>query len=498
MNVSELTLPSRKLAELLAGLTSAELPELAVTSVETDSRRVRAGSLFMACAGERSHGLDYADKAIARGAIAVAWDGDRAPSLDVPSPRVPGLNELAGEIAARFFAHPAAGLSLTGITGTDGKTSCAHMLAQAYAQLGAKCGYLGTLGYGFLQKLSPATHTTPDAVSLQSWLARMRDAGAQTVAMEVSSHALAQGRTAGLEFDVAVLTNIGRDHLDYHQTMQAYTAAKHRLFAGGSLRAAVLNVDDEYGARWLGALPAGVEPVAYGLNTAVIPAQAYYVIAREVLAQPNGLVLDVDSSWGALRIESRLLGRFNAYNLLAVLSVLLVSGVEPAAAATALSGVVTVPGRMELVNAEPGRPLVVVDYAHTPGALEQALNAVCEHAGGRVFCVFGCGGNRDAGKRPLMGAAAARRADALWITDDNPRDESPQAIVADILTGVPEQTLAIVEHDRAKAIAAAIAAASERDAVLIAGKGHETYQLIGSERREFDDREAARRVLEAA
>lgn len=498
MSVCELKPAARKLAELLAGVTDAQMPDLLVSSVETDSRRVRAGSLFMACAGESNHGLDFVDEAVARGAVAVAWDGREAPTLSVPIARVLGLRGLIGEIAARFYGHPAAALSITGITGTDGKTSCAHVLAQAYALLDTKCGYLGTLGYGFLPELAAATHTTPDAVSLQAWLARLRDAGAESVAMEVSSHALAQGRVHAVNFDVAVLTNIGRDHLDYHTNMTAYTDAKHRLFEGKSLQAAVLNIDDEYGARWLKLLPDGVLPVAYSLGAQPAFEHGHYVVAREVLAQPDGLVLNIDSSWGELRIQSRLLGRFNAYNLLAALSVLLVRGVDPCAAAAALSKVVTVPGRMELVDAVPGRPLVVVDYAHTPGALDHALRALCEHTGGRVFCVFGCGGDRDTGKRPLMAAAAARAADAIWITDDNPRSEDPAAIVADIVAGLPADTSTIVEHDRAKAIAAAIHAAGERDAVLIAGKGHETYQIIGDERRDFDDREAARRVLEAA
>ena len=498
MSVCELQAYTRELPDLLEGMTSEPIPAVQVNGVETDSRRVRAGNLFLACAGGHNHGLEFVDEAIARGATAIAWDADTAPELNLPNIKVAGLQAKLGMVAARFFQHPASELSLIGITGTDGKTSCAHVLAQAYAHLGQQCGYLGTLGYGLLPNLAAATHTTPDAVTLQTWLARLRDAKAQTVALEVSSHALDQGRVSGLTFDAAVLTNIGRDHLDYHESLEAYIAAKHRLFEGKCLKAAVLNVDDAYGALWLNELAPGVEAVAYGLDAPVIPEQARHVVAREVLAQPQGLVLNIDSSWGELRIESRLLGRFNAYNLLAALAVLLLRGVEPGAACAALGKVSTVPGRMELVDAVPGRPLVVVDYAHTPGALEQALHAVCEHAAGRVFCVFGCGGDRDAGKRPLMAAAAANQADAIWITDDNPRSEDPAKIVADILAGLPEGTPVTVEHDRAKAIAEAIDAAAAGDAVLIAGKGHETYQIIGHERREFDDREAARRVLEAA
>lgn len=498
MSVAELQAEACELGNLLHGLTRDDVPKLKVTGVETDSRRVREGSLFLACAGLRQHGLDFVEQAIARGAVAVAWDAPKAPDLRVPSVYVSDLQRQLGKIAARFFNHPSKGMPLTGITGTDGKTSCAHLLAQSLTILGKPCGYMGTLGYGLLGELAPATHTTPDPITLQAWFARLRDAQVQAIALEVSSHALDQGRVDGLAFDIAVLTNIGRDHLDYHASLADYIGAKRKLFEGEGLRAAVLNVDDEYGARWLNTLAPGIEVVAYGLNAEAVPERARYVIAHEVLAQPQGLTLNIDSSWGPLRIESRLLGRFNAYNLLAVLAVLLMRDVPADAAADALGKVVTVPGRMELVDAVPGRPLVVVDYAHTPGALEHALRAVCAHARGRVFCVFGCGGERDTGKRPLMAAAAASNADALWITDDNPRGEDPAKIVADILAGLSDKALVTVEHDRAKAIAQAIDTAGPDDAVLIAGKGHETYQIIGNERREFDDRIAARSVLEAA
>lgn len=498
MNIAELQVEAHELGDLLEGLTRDQVPKLKVTGVETDSRRVREGCLFLACAGLRQHGLDFVEQAVARGAVAVAWDAPAAPELRVPGLHVPDLQRQLGKIAARFFNDPAKDIPITGITGTDGKTSCAHVLAQALTILGQPCGYMGTLGYGLLSELAPATHTTPDPITLQSWFARLRDAQAQTIALEVSSHALDQGRVDSLAFDIAVLTNIGRDHLDYHASLADYIGAKRKLFEGEGLKAAVLNVDDEYGARWLNTLAPGIEVVAYGLNAEAVPERARYVIAREVLAQPQGLTLNIDSSWGPLRIESRLLGRFNAYNLLAVLAVLLMRDVPAAAAADALGEVVTVPGRMELVDTVPGRPLVVVDYAHTPGALEHALRAVCAHARGRVFCVFGCGGERDTGKRPLMAAAAANNADAVWVTDDNPRGEDPAKIVADILAGLSDKALVTVEHDRAKAIAQAIDTAGPNDAVLIAGKGHETYQIIGNERREFDDRIAARSVLEAA
>lgn len=497
MNLSVWQPAPRALRLLLAGMSTGLVPDLAVTGVEADSRRVCPGQLFLACPGAARHGLEFVTEAVARGAAAVAWDAGPAPGTSVPSLQVPGLGHKMGEIAARYYGHPSRNLFVVGITGTDGKTSCAHILAEALARLGRLCGYLGTLGYGVLGQLEPATHTSPPPVRLQEWLARFVAGSAQAAALEVSSHALAQERVNGVAFDVAVLTNIGRDHLDYHRDLQAYIAAKHRLFHAPGLGRAVLNSDDAIGARWLRELPAGVEPIAYGLKPRAA-ASGRFVYAVEVLAQPHGLFIDLDSSWGQMQLTSGLLGRFNAYNLLAVLAVLLADGVAPSAAIEALAGVATVPGRMDVVAGPPARPLVVVDYAHTPGALEQALQAVGEHTAGRVYCVFGCGGERDSGKRPLMGAAAARFADAVWITDDNPRSEDPGAIVADILAGMPAGAPVAVEHDRGAAIAAAIAGATPADAVLIAGKGHETTQQIGVERRCFDDREAARRILEAA
>lgn len=500
--IAEAPRQQRRLSELLAGVTRAPVADVAIGGITGDSRRVRPGYLFLARPGGHRHGLEFAPEAVSRGAAAVVWDGDpadpRAAALTVPTVRVPGLSHRAGEIAARYYGEPSRSLFVTGVTGTDGKTSCAHILAQALDIVGQRCGYLGTLGYGTLADLAPAMHTTPDAVELQEWLARLVATGADAAALEVSSHALHQGRADGVAFDVAVLTHIGRDHLDYHGSARAYAAAKRRLFEMPGLGAAVLNADDAHGRAWLETLPDSVEPVAYGLDADAVPGDCRRLVAREVLAQPHGLTLDVTGDWGDLRVHSHLLGQFNAYNLLAALAVLLLRGVTPHEAAAALDRVATVPGRMELVAGGVGRPLVVVDYAHTASALEQALLAVAAHGRGRLLCVFGCGGERDRGKRPLMAAAAARHADAIWITDDNPRGEDPKTIVADIVAGLPAAAPVTVEHDRARAIAAAIAAAGPGDAVLIAGKGHETYQLVGGQRRPFDDRAAARQALEAA
>lgn len=488
--------PAQNLQALLGGLTSASIPALAVTGVELDSRRVAPGQLFFAVPGVHGHGLDHAREAIARGAAAVAWDdNDRSTRLPVPAIRVPGLVEHLGEIAARFYGRPSTRLQVIGITGTDGKTSCAHILAQALTKLGRRCGYIGTLGCGELPHLTATGLTTPDAVRLQAWLARMLGSGVAAVALEASSHALAQSRVAGTVFDMAVLTNIGRDHLDYHGTHAAYAAAKRRLFQSQGLGRAVLNSDDAEGVKWARQMAAELDVVTYGRCDPPVVPGARHLHAEQVASGPQGLAIAINGDWGPLQLDSRLLGRFNASNLLAVLAVLLAGGTDPAQAVAALAEVATVPGRMEVVARRPGQPLAVVDYAHTPGALEQALATVGEHAQGQVHCVFGCGGDRDAGKRALMGAAACA-ADSLWVTDDNPRSEDPAAITDAILAGVAPDARVSVVHDRAQAIAQAIAAAAPGDVVLVAGKGHECEQEINGERHHFDDREIVRQVLE--
>lgn len=488
--------PRQSLKTLLDGFGATDVPGLAIADVAIDSREVGPDTLFLACPGTRAHGLDHAVQAIANGAVAIAWDAHAAPELSVPAVQVPQLAAHASEIAARLYGRPSEAMFVTGVTGTDGKTSCAWLLARALSALGRACGYLGTLGYGRVGALETGRHTTPDAVHLQAWLARLLQAHVDAVAFEVSSHALDQHRVDGVAFDVAVLTQIGRDHLDYHGDTASYIRAKRRLFERPGLRFAVLNADDTSGRAWLSDLPARVTPVAYGTG-ALAGLAARYVSIAAVESRIDGLVIEVETHAGAARIESPLVGRFNAANLAAVLAVLLTQGIALDAAAAALAEVPTVPGRMERVPARDDQPLVIVDYAHTPNALEQALVALRPHAEGRLLCVFGCGGERDPGKRALMGAAAAHHADGVWVTDDNPRGESPDAIVAQILEGMG-CTRPRVIHDRAAAIADAIGQALPGDVVLIAGKGHETTQQVGATARAFDDRVAARRALEAA
>jgi UDP-N-acetylmuramoyl-L-alanyl-D-glutamate--2,6-diaminopimelate ligase len=491
-------LATRPLGLLLDGVASA-VPELAVTGVELDSRRIVPGNLFLAARGQARHGLAFAAEALRRGAAAVAWEpaaGIAAPQLAVPALAVADLAGQAGSIAARFWNHPSRSLFVTGVTGTDGKTSTAHLLAQACDRLGLPCAYFGTLGYGRLGALADASHTTPDAVRLQRLLAEQRDAGARACAMEVSSHALDQRRVDGVEFGAAVLTNVGRDHLDYHGDLEHYAAAKRRLFAWPGLAAAVLNRDDAHGAQWAKAPADAAAVVLYGLGGAV-PTRHRYVLGTEVRLRPRGLSLELRSSWGEARLDSALLGRFNAYNLLAALAVLLAHGAALADATAALTACVTVPGRVEAFRGAPAAPLVVVDYAHTPQALAQVLAALRAHAAGRLVCVFGCGGDRDRGKRPLMGRAAAELADAVIVTDDNPRGESPAAIAAEVLAGIPPELRGkvTVEHARERAITQAVQGAGAGDVVLVAGKGHEDYQIHGDARRHFSDREFVAELL---
>lgn len=492
-------LATRPLRGLLGDFAGGAAPDAVVTGVELDSRAVAPGGLFLAVRGHSRHGLEFAGEALRRGAAAVAWEpapGLPEPQLPVPAVAVENLGAHAGEIAARFWRHPSRGRYTMGVTGTDGKTSTAYLVAQALDRLGTPCAYFGTIGYGRLGALADASHTTPDPVRLQRLLAGQAEGGARAYAMEVSSHALDQGRVAGVEFDCAVLTNVGRDHLDYHGDLASYAAAKRRLFTWPGLRAVVLNRDDAHGAEWAQALDATQTVIRYGLG-GELPAHGRHVLGEQLELHPAGLRLQVRSSWGEARLDSRLLGRFNAYNLLAALGALLQQGAALPDAVAALAASNTVPGRIEGFRGPAAAPLVVVDYAHTPQALIQVLNALRAHTPARLWCVFGCGGDRDRGKRPLMGAAAAELADVAIVTDDNPRSESPAAIVAEVLAGVPAALRGklSVEHSRARAIEQAVRNAAAEDVVLVAGKGHEDYQIYGAERRDFSDRAFVAKLL---
>jgi UDP-N-acetylmuramoyl-L-alanyl-D-glutamate--2,6-diaminopimelate ligase len=486
--------PPRHLDELLAEMPDVPA-QVEVTDITVSSREVRPGGAFLACAGRTTHGLVHAAEAVERGARAVLWEP--VPGVHVPefpshivALAVPRLGALLGVIADRFFDAPSAALTLIGITGTNGKTTTAWLTAQALSACGRRTSYSGTLGYGRAGELHGTTHTTPDAVSVHRQLAALRAGGADSVAMEVSSHALDQGRVTGVRFHTAVFTNLTRDHLDYHGTMSAYGAAKAALFDWPTLAARVVNVDDPFGVE-LAERHGGGE----GRLATVSRQGRASLRATAARATPRGLELDIESEWGSGPVATRLVGDFNADNVLAVLALLLAWDVPFETARRAIGECTAPPGRMETFGGEDGAPLAIVDYAHTPDALEKALAAARAHCSGRLTVVFGCGGDRDPGKRPLMGEIAGRGADRLWITDDNPRTEPPALITAAIAGGVAPGTEYHIEHDRAAAIRGALREAIAGDVVLVAGKGHEDYQIVGHEKRAFSDQAVIRAAL---
>jgi len=463
----------------------------------TDSRLVRPGDVFAAVPGHRVDGRDFVGHAVQAGASAVLWDPSGRPpmrfdDLPVPHMAVPELNWRLGWIAAEMARHPSASLWTIGITGTNGKTSCSHWLAQALSACGTPCGRIGTLGYG-IDTLSPLANTTPDGGRLQEILAELRNAGATAVAMEVSSHALAEGRVHGVAFDVAVFTNLTRDHLDYHGTLEAYGAAKERLFHWDGLQHAVIVTDADFGLHLAGRID-------HNRTQVLTVGRRGDVRVSQVQCSAEGVACRLDTPWGAVEMRSGLIGRFNVDNLACVAATLLVSGVPLGRIADAIAALTPVPGRMQVLRRD-GAPTVVVDYAHTPDALGQALASLREGlpTNHRLHCVFGCGGDRDPGKRAAMGAVAAKLADVVTLTSDNPRSEDPDAIIATISAGIPASADATLhtEPDRASAIAHAILGAAAGDVVLLAGKGHETWQEIAGRRLPFNDAEHARAALDA-
>ena len=466
-----------------------------VRNLATDSRAVQPGDVFLAFPGGRFDGRRFIAQSIERGAAAVLWEADGfawRSDWRVPNLPVPALRQLAGTIAAHVYRHPSHELWMAGVTGTNGKTSCSHWIAQSLQRCGRLTAVIGTLGNGFPEALDLATHTTPDAVDLQRQLRRYRDAGAAAVAMEVSSHGLDQGRVSGTKFDTALFTNLTRDHLDYHGDMERYGAAKAKLFHWPGLANAVINLDDRFGRELaLGLRGAAPRVLGYGIGQGEIA-------GHRVDLSTRGLRLEIRTPWGAAQLDSRLIGGFNVSNLLGTLGVLLTADLKLDDAVAALAQVEPVAGRLEMIR-EPGRPLVVVDYAHTPDALEKVLETLREivghERGARLICVFGCGGDRDPGKRPIMGEVATRLADLAIVTSDNPRSEDPLAIVDQVVAGAHANHE--IEVDRAGAIARAIGEAREGDVVLVAGKGHETYQEVDGERLPFSDAEVARKALNA-
>lgn len=489
------------LATLLEGWDTAkdsggELPagdSVMIQGLCLDSRKIRPGDAFVAVAGKASHGMQFAMEAQARGAVAILHDG-LAPLVDVqiPAVRVADLGQQLSALGTRFFHAPSERLVVAGVTGTNGKTSTAHFIAQSWQRVSANAGLIGTIGYGALNRLLPADLTTPDPISVQRMLSECIDAGVENVAMEVSSHALDQGRVADVAFQAAVFTNLTRDHLDYHGSMERYAAAKRRLFTDCQPRFAIINRDDEFGRQLIAELGSRCEVLSYGTNG------SSELTAKVVQMDSSGMSLEISSPWGGGRLRSALLGRFNVSNLLAAAGTLALLGMPWNRVMHQLELMQPVPGRMHCLGGEGGQPVVVVDFAHTPDALRQALEALQSHLHGRLTCVFGCGGDRDRGKRAMMAAVAESLSDKVILTNDNPRSEAPEAIFADMLAGMQSPEKARVMADRAAAIRLAIQDSRDGDIVLVAGKGHESYQELQGNRLPFSDVAAVQAVLEEA
>lgn len=463
-----------------------------IRELTLDSRKVLPGDLFLAVPGGQHDGRLHIADALARGAAAVAYESESAPDLPASAQAelipIKGLAGQLSAIAGRFYGEPSRALDLVGVTGTNGKTSVSQLVAQALDRLGERCGIVGTLGTGFHGELESGRHTTPDPLAVQATLARLKQAGARAVAMEVSSHGLEQGRVAALVFDVAVFTNLSRDHLDYHGSMEAYGAAKARLFDWPDLRCRVINLDDAFGREL-----AGREHDARLIGYSQIDPEAF-LYCREATFDDDGVRAHIITPQGEGLLRSPLLGRFNLSNLLAVVGALLGMGYPLGDVLAVLPELQGPEGRMQRLGGGE-KPLVVVDYAHTPDALEKVLEALRPHARGRLLCLFGCGGDRDRGKRPLMAAVAERLADAVLVTDDNPRTEDPARIFDDIRPGFAEPANVEFVHGRGAAIAQLIASAGVDDVVLLAGKGHEDYQEIQGERLPFSDLVEAEHAL---
>ncbi len=514
----------RNLQQLLSGIVAAPAG-ITVSDVTLDSRDVTPGALFLACRGHEKgtgrHGVEFAAQASERGARAVIYETPRANetrALEAAARflqrirqradqdeeqfviAVPDLQAYLGTIADRFFGQPSRALQVVGVTGTNGKTTCAWLIAQALTLCGRPAAYIGTLGFGPTDALRPVAHTTSDVVSVHRQLAALRAAGAQAVAMEVSSHALDQRRVDEVRYGSAAFTNLTQEHLDYHGTLAAYGAAKARLFARATLEARIINIDDAFGRELAGIVGAPGRLVVTGRASA--PGAAAHVMATQVRAVTDGLDLTLDSSWGEARLQVALLGEFNVDNVLTTLAVLLAAQIPLAQALEALGRCVAAPGRMQRVavaGAGAGaHGTVIVDYAHSPDALEKALSAARGHCRGQLHLVFGCGGDRDALKRPVMGRIAVAGADRVTVTDDNPRSEDPAAIVRDILAGATFAGRSRAGRTRSRgghswcdrAVGPWRSGADCR-------KGHEDYQLYGTVRRAFSDAQVARSALEA-
>ncbi|WP_024299862.1 UDP-N-acetylmuramoyl-L-alanyl-D-glutamate--2,6-diaminopimelate ligase [Methylomicrobium lacus] len=482
------------LTELLAA-PMALLQDSEINGLTLDSRQIAPGDAFIALAGANQHGLQHAAQALERGATVILYDpagGGAELAAGLNEARLLAVEDLSGklgDLAARFYGDPSAAMRVFGITGTNGKTSCSQFLSQ----LLPACGIIGTLGWGEWGRLNKTLNTTPDALAVQRMLAELLKQGKTSVAMEVSSHGIEQGRVNGVHFEGAVFTNISRDHLDYHGTMEAYVAAKLALLRQPGLKFAAVNLDDDYSGQILAAMPDSVTVWGHSRQGKTSP-KGESLKAEAVRHQPDGIEFDVCWREQSVTVQTPLFGDFNIDNCLSVLAVLLAIGEPIDRAVIKLRALIPVQGRMERFGGD-RQPWVFVDYAHTPDALDKVLASVRQHCRQDLWIVFGCGGNRDRGKRAEMGAGASRWADHVIVTDDNPRHENGQHIVDDILTGCRKERVRVI-RDRKQAIETAILEAGANDWIVVAGKGHEDYQEIAGVRYPFSDAEAVQRALE--
>lgn len=499
---------SWSLVELLEGWAQVLAPRAntMISGLSLDSRFIKPGDLFFAMRGLQRHGLEYSQYAIANGAAAIAWEPDQSVKRDslpcvIPCVPIPALQQKVGVIAQRFYHHPSVNINVIGVTGTDGKTSVSQFIAQTFEQLKISCGVIGTLGYGVYPDFIAASHTTPDAIRIQGLLHDFFEKKVVNAVIEASSHGLKQGRLNGVAMSTAVFTNLGRDHMDYHSSLEDYGNAKTILFHMPHLQSAVINIDDEFGCRLASDLDRQVNVIRYSCSNqglgSRIPGFGSYIYAQRIHATQDATVIEVNSSWGNATIESKLCGRFNVSNIFAAMGALLASGFPFQDTVKAISLVQTVPGRMERVTNHKNAPTVIVDFAHTPQALKNVLQVVREQCVGKLWCVFGCGGDRDPGKRALMAQAAEQFADYIVVTDDNPRSEDPAGIAEGVISGFSSSANYSLVHDRQQAIAYAIHGAACEDTVVIAGKGHEAIQITKDTQAPFDDKKIAAAFLQS-
>lgn len=477
------TLQTWSLKKLLLGIIVCnDIPDCSVSGLALDSRNVKKGDVFFAYPGLTSDGRKFIDDAIANGAVAIVAESDQPiKNVSVPLILTSSLQKNIGKIAARFYGNPADKMTMIGVTGTNGKTTCTQLIARCLEKANIKCAVIGTMGVGFPDSLSDAALTTPDPILLQKQLAQFHHEGAEAVSMEVSSHSLEQNRISGMSFQVGIFTNLSRDHLDYHQNMEAYFNAKCKLFTDYNIKTAIINIDDKYGRELLEKLTDKINVITYAIQN-----EKADVRASDVKLTDKGIQAVVHTPWGKGDLQSHLLGRFNLSNLIAIVACASTFDISLDTILTIVKTLPRVNGRMQAFGGVT-RPLVVVDYSHTPDALAQALQALKEHCKGELWCVFGCGGERDSGKRPQMGQMAECFADKVVITNDNPRHEDPEKIVVDIKAGLSCPQDVKVELDRLAAIEYVLSAAKPGDIVLVAGRGHEAYQQIGDKKLMFSD-----------